>query len=229
MTILLFRKSGQVGWELQRSLAALGELTALKFDSEDLCGDFTNPEGLAAAVRHVVPDVIVNAAARTAIDNAESGSDLARTINAAARGARAREAKTLGAWLVHYSTDYVFDGSGTRPEVDATGQLSLYGATKLEGKQAIRAPDRHHLILRTGWVYAAGGANFAKTMLRFACERERLTVIDFARRAGLDIKVQTDAIAPLPTSVFPTLLRRPANSRLATDKLQNAFGHTLPH
>ena len=180
MKILLFGKSGQVGWELQRSLAVLGHVTALDHDSTDHCGDFSNPEGIAATVRALKPDVIVNAAAHTAVDKAESEPELARLLNATTPGVLAREAAALGAWLVHYSTDYVFDGSGTRPwvETDTPAPLSVYGRTKLEGEQLIQQSGAKHLILRTSWVYAARGGNFAKTMLRLAQERERLTVID---------------------------------------------------
>lgn len=180
MNILLFGKGGQVGWELQRSLAVLGNVTALDHDSTDHCGDFANPEGVAATVRALKPDVIVNAAAHTAVDKAESEPELARLLNATTPGVLAREAAALGAWLVHYSTDYVFDGSGTRPwvETDTPAPLSVYGRTKLEGEQLIQQSGAKHLILRTSWVYAARGGNFAKTMLRLAQERERLTVID---------------------------------------------------
>ncbi|MBP8147075.1 MAG: dTDP-4-dehydrorhamnose reductase [Acidovorax sp.] len=180
MNILLFGKGGQVGWELQRSLAVLGHVTALDHDSTDHCGDFANPEGIAATVRALQPDVIVNAAAHTAVDKAESEPELARLLNATTPGVLAREAAALGAWLVHYSTDYVFDGSGTRPwvETDTPAPLSVYGRTKLEGEQLIQQSGAKHLILRTSWVYAARGGNFAKTMLRLAQERERLTVID---------------------------------------------------
>ena len=181
MRILLLGKNGQVGWELQRSLAPLGELTALdRHGADGLCGDLGNPEGIAATVRAVQPQLIVNAAAYTAVDQAESEPELARRINAAAPAVLAREAAAGGALLVHYSTDYVFDGSGQRRwrEDDATAPLSVYGQTKLEAEQAILASGCAHLILRTSWVYAARGGNFAKTMLRLAQERERLTVID---------------------------------------------------
>lgn len=179
MRVLLFGKGGQLGWELQRSLAPLGDVVAVDFDSSDHCGDFTDQEELAATVRAVRPDVIVNAAAHTAVDKAESEPELVRAINALAPGVLAREAAALGAWLVHYSTDYVFDGSGegARVETDPTGPLSVYGATKLEGEALVQASGAKHLIFRTSWVYAARGANFAKTMLRLARERERLTVI----------------------------------------------------
>jgi len=180
MKILLFGKGGQVGWELQRALSSLGELIALDNDSTDLCGDFTNLPGLAQTVRSVHPDVIVNAAAHTAVDKAESEPELARTINALAPEVLAREAAALGAWLVHYSTDYVFDGSGDTPwvETDATGPLSVYGSNKLESEMLIAQHCPRHLIFRTSWVYAARGGNFAKTMLRLGQERDKLTVIN---------------------------------------------------
>ena len=182
MKILLFGKGGQIGWELQRSLAPLGEVIALDSAGDPAaqwCGDFKNLPGLAATVRTVAPDVIVNAAAYTAVDKAESEPDLARTINALAPGVLADEAQKLGAWLVHYSTDYVFDGSGTAPwrETDLTRPLSIYGQTKREGELAAVRCARH-LIFRTSWVYAARGDNFAKTMLRLAQERETLSVIN---------------------------------------------------
>ena len=180
MNILLFGKNGQVGWELQRSLAVLGEVTALDFDSTTHCGDFSNPAGIADTVRALRPDVIVNAAAHTAVDKAESEPELAQLLNATTPGVLAQEAAKIGAWLVHYSTDYVFDGSSSQPwsESDTPAPLSVYGRTKWEGERLIQASGAKHLILRTSWVYAARGANFAKTMLRLAQERERLTVID---------------------------------------------------
>ncbi len=186
MHILLLGKGGQVGWELQRALAPLGQVTALDFDTPgpaaapDLRADFSQPEQVAALVRAVRPDVIVNAAAHTAVDKAESEPDLARAINTTTPGLVARAAADLGALLVHYSTDYVFDGSGTaaRDEAAATAPLSVYGRTKLEGEQVIQASGCRHLIFRTSWVYAARGGNFAKTMLRLAAERDQLKVID---------------------------------------------------
>ncbi len=180
MKILLLGKNGQVGWELQRSLAPLGEVLALDRHSTDFCGDLSQPERLAQTVRDWRPNVIVNAAAHTAVDKAESEPDLARCLNATAPAALAQAAADIGAWLVHYSTDYVFNGQGEQAwqEGDATGPLSVYGQTKLEGEQHIAASGCQHLIFRTSWVYAARGGNFAKTMLRLAAERERLTVID---------------------------------------------------
>ena len=283
MRVLLLGKNGQVGWELQRSLALLGDLVALDSRSPaPWSADLSKPESLAATVRGVAPQIIVNAAAYTAVDKAEAEPDLARRINATAPGVLAREAAACGAWLVHYSTDYVFDGSGSTPWVEdsPTGPLSVYGRTKLEGEQLIRESGCQHLIFRTSWVFAARGGNFPKTMLRLAKERSRLTVIDdqigaptgadvladltahalrtalrdrqvagtyhavaagetswhgyaqhviaFARAVGQDIKVDADAIEPVPTSAFPTPARRPGNSRLSTEKLRRTFGVTLP-
>jgi dTDP-4-dehydrorhamnose reductase len=282
MKILLFGKNGQVGWELQRSLAPLGELIALDSASREMCGDFANPAELARTVRRVAPDVIVNAAAYTAVDKAESEVELARTVNALAPGVLAEEALRANSWLIHYSTDYVFDGSGDKPwlETDATAPLNVYGATKLEGEQLIQQSGCRHLILRTSWVYGARGGNFIRTMLRLARERDSLNiiddqigsptgadlladvtahairtalqrpevsglyhvvaggeiswhgyarfVIDFAERAGIDIKVPLDAIMPVLTSAFPTPAKRPHNSRMDTGKLQQTFDLHLP-
>jgi dTDP-4-dehydrorhamnose reductase len=282
MRILLFGKNGQVGWELQRSLAPLGELIALDEDSNDLCGDLTDLGGLARTVRAVAPDVIVNAAAHTAVDKAESEQQLVRTINALAPAVLAQEAGNLNALLIHYSTDYVFDGSGEKPwlETDPTAPLNVYGATKLESEQLIQKSACHHLIFRTSWVYGARGSNFAKTMLRLAGERDSLNVIDdqvgaptgadlladvtahairtalqrpeltglyhlvaagetswhgytnfvidFARRAGIAIKVAPEAINAVPTSAFLTPAKRPHNSRMDTTKLRSTFELNLP-
>ena len=282
MKILLLGKKGQVGWELQRSLASLGEVLALDRHSTPYCGDLSQTERLAQTVLDWRPDVIVNAAAHTAVDKAESEPELARCLNATAPAALAQAAAQIGALLVHYSTDYVFNGQGDQPwqEGDATGPLSVYGQTKREGEQAIVASGCAHLIFRTSWVYAARGGNFAKTMLRLAAERERLTVIDdqFGAPTGADLIADVTAhairaslqqpalgglyhlvasgqttwhgyashviaqarllqpslalkvseIAPVPTSAFPTPAQRPLNSRLATHKLQDAFGLVLP-
>jgi dTDP-4-dehydrorhamnose reductase len=282
MKILLFGKNGQVGWELQRSLAPLGEVVALSSDNRELCGDFTDVDGIAQTVRTVAPDVIVNAAAYTAVDKAESEPELARTINALAPGVLAQEAGRSNAWLIHYSTDYVFDGSGEEPwlETDDTAPLNVYGSTKLEGEQLIRQSGCRHLIFRTAWVYGARGGNFAKTMLRLARERDSLTVIndqfgaptgadlladvtahairmalprpemsglyhlvaggvttwhgyagfviDFARQAGIPLKVAADAIKPVPTTAYPTPARRPLNSRMSAARMQQNFDLHLP-
>ena len=197
--ILLFGKGGQVGWELQRSLAPLGEVVAVDFDSTDFCGDFTNLAGLAETIRQVKPNIIVNAAAHTAVYKAESEPDLARTINALAPGVIAAESQKLGAWLVHYSTDYVFDGSGNQAwkETDTPAPLSVYGQTKLEGERAVAANCAKHLIFRTSWVFAARGGNFAKTMLRLAKERDSLNVIDdqIGAPTGADLLADITALA----------------------------------
>jgi dTDP-4-dehydrorhamnose reductase len=282
MKILLLGKNGQVGWALQRSLAPLGELVALDAQSQIHCGDLSNLAGLAQTVRDVAPDVIVNAAAYTAVDKAESEPVLAHAINALAPGVLAQEAKRCGAWLVHFSTDYVFDGSGKQAwlEDDATAPLSVYGASKLAGEQAIMAVACQHLIFRTSWVYGARGNNFAKTMLKLAQERDSLKVvndqigaptgadlladvtahaistalqqpnvsglyhlvasgetswheyatlvIEYARQAGLPIKVAQTAIHAVPSSEFATVAKRPLNSRLNTSKLQQTFNLYLP-
>lgn len=182
MKIILLGPDGQVGWELRRALAPLGEVIALARGdgSTGTCGDLAHPDALAATVRAIRPDIVVNAGAYTAVDKAESDAETARTVNALAPGALARTMADLGGWLLHYSTDYVFDGSGNEPrnEDAPTGPLSVYGRTKLEGEDLIRASGCRHLILRTSWVHAARGGNFARTMLRLAAERERLTVID---------------------------------------------------
>ena len=212
MKILLFGKSGQVGWELQRSLAPLGQLTALDRHSTNHCGDLSNLPGIAVTVRALRPDVIVNAAAHTAVDKAESEFELARTVNALAPSVLAQEAAKLGALLVHYSTAYVFDGSGSRPwtEADAPAPLSVYGLTKLEGEQAVQSACPHHLILRTSWVYAVRGGNFVKTMLRLAQERERLTVIDdqFGAPTGADL------LADVTAHAIRQVLKRPNDAGL---------------
>ena len=208
MKILLLGKNGQVGWELQRSLAPLGEVTALDRNSTDFCGDLGNLTGLRETVQRLRPQVIVNAAAHTAVDKAESEPELARLINATAPGVLAQEAHQLGAWLVHYSTDYVFDGSGSQPwvETDTPAPLSVYGNTKLEGEQLIAQHCPKHLIFRTSWVYAARGGNFAKTMLRLARERERLTVIDDQWGAPTGAEL----IADVTAHAIRQVLQRPA-------------------
>jgi dTDP-4-dehydrorhamnose reductase len=282
LTILLFGCNGQVGSELQKTLQPLGKVVALDVNSSEFCGDFTKPEAIAETIRRVKPDVIVNAAAYTAVDKAESEPELAFLINAQTPDILAQEAEKVGAWLIHYSTDYVFDGSGDRPwkESDTPNPLSVYGASKLQGERNIAANCSKHIIFRTSWVYAAQGANFAKTMLRLAQERESLSVvddqigaptgarllarltadvipeamqnpslaglyhaaaagetswygyarfvIDGARQRGVAIKVGDENIRPVTSDQFPTPAKRPANSRLDTSKLQQAFDIELP-
>ena len=180
MKILLLGKNGQVGWELQRSLAPLGEVLALDRNSSSHCGDLSNLEGLADTVRVFRPDVVVNAAAYTAVDKAESDQSTANLINALAPEALARACAAIGAYLVHFSTDYVFDGAGQKPwlESDATGPLNVYGHSKLAGEKGIAKQGAKHVIFRTSWVYGTEGGNFAKTMLRLAQEREKMAVIN---------------------------------------------------
>lgn len=200
MKILLLGRNGQVGWELQRSLSTLGEVIALASDSNHnpvgLCGDLSDLAGLAQTVRRVAPKIIVNAAAYTAVDKAETQTELAHTVNTKAPAVLANEAKQLDAWLVYYSTDYVFNGSGSTPwrEDDATGPLSIYGRTKLEGEKAVGNWAKH-LIFRTSWVYSARGGNFAKTMLRLASEREQFQVIDDQWGAPTSAELLADVTA----------------------------------
>ena len=295
--ILLLGPNGQVGWELQRSLAPLGPVLALDrhgLSPEEvspwvrgpapsrLSGDLTDLEALTRTLHALRPDVIVNAAAHTAVDKAESEPALARRLNAEAPQVLAQAAQDMGSWLVHYSTDYVFDGSGTEPwrEDAPTGPLNTYGQTKLDGELAIQSSACRHLIFRTSWVYGSRGGNFAKTMLRLAQERERLTVIDdqWGAPTGADLIADVTAhalkqvwaqdgesglyhlvaggettwhgyaswaieqaqrlaperpwavreIAPVPTSAFPTPARRPHNSRLNTQAVQQRFGVQMP-
>ncbi len=180
MKILLFGGNGQVGWELQRSLIPLGELIALNSASENYCGDLTNLTGIKQTIRKIVPDIIVNAAAYTAVDKAENEPELAKILNAEAPGVLAQEAKQINARLIHYSTDYVFNGTGDQPylETDPTEPLNVYGKTKLEGEKNIQTSGCSHLIFRTSWVYATYGNNFIRTMLRLAQHRDKLTIVN---------------------------------------------------
>lgn len=181
ITILLFGKNGQVGWELQRSLAPLGKVIALdRTGQEGQCGDISDLDGLRNTIEQINPDILINAAGYTAVDLAQSEPEQAATLNHHAPALMAELMKAQGGCLVHYSTDYVFDGSGNQPwkEADSTGPLNVYGATKLAGEQAIQASGCQYLIFRTSWVYASRGNNFAKTMLRLAQERETLNVIN---------------------------------------------------
>jgi dTDP-4-dehydrorhamnose reductase len=276
LNLLLLGKNGQLGWELQRSLSALGTVTALGHSE----ADFSQPETLAALVAQHQPQVIVNAAAYTAVDKAQSDAAIAHAVNATAPAALAQAAKASGALLVHYSTDYVFNGSGHLPwtETDATAPLNVYGASKLAGEQAIIDSACMHLIFRTSWVYAARGGNFAKTMLRLAQERDTLNVINdqygaptgadwladmtahaiiqacadpnklglyhavaagettwhgyasevIAQASKLGYVIKTTQINAVATTAFPTPAKRPGNSRLNTEKLQQTFGLICP-
>ncbi len=207
MKILLLGKNGQVGWELQRSLAPLGELLALDRSSTSHCGDLSNLDGLAQTVREFRPDVVVNAAAYTAVDKAETDSQTAFLVNELAPEALSSVCAATGAYLVHFSTDYVFDGSGQSPwlETDATAPLNVYGHSKLAGEKGIAKQGAKHVIFRTSWVYGTEGGNFAKTMLRLAQERDRMTVINdqYGAPTGAALLADVTALA-LQASQPPT-------------------------
>ncbi|MCL5498594.1 dTDP-4-dehydrorhamnose reductase [Phytobacter palmae] len=209
MKILLIGKNGQVGWELQRSLSTLGELVAVDFFDTELCGDLTKPEGIAQTIRAVQPDVVVNAAAHTAVDKAESEKELAQQLNASSVEIIAKETAALGALLIHYSTDYVFNGQGEhyRTENEQPEPLNVYGESKLAGELAITGHNSRHLIFRTSWVYATRGANFAKTMLRLAKEKEQLSIINDQHGAptGAELLADCTAIAIRATVQDSTL------------------------
>ncbi len=281
MKILLTGRNGQVGFELRRALAPLGEVVAV---DQATC-NLADADAVRALVREVAPDVIVNPAAYTAVDKAESDRDAAYAVNAVAPGVLGAEAERLGALVVHFSTDYVFDGAkdGAYTEDDVPAPQGVYGASKLAGELALAAATPRHLILRTSWVVGAHGGNFAKTMLRLAAERDRLTVVAdqfgaptsaalladlvaqlvrqhqrerapsfpygtyhvaasgetswhaYARfvvaqalAAGKTLKAGPDDIHPLTTAQYPTPARRPANSRLDTQRFRTAFGLRLP-
>ena len=283
MKLLVTGANGQVGWELARSLMPLGDVIAL---DRSRC-DLSRPETLAALVADLAPDVIVNAAAYTAVDKAESEEALATTINGTAPGELARAAKTVGALLVHYSTDYVFDGTKTAPytEDDPVAPVNAYGRSKLAGEVAIRESGCDHLILRTTWVFASRGGNFVRTMLRLGAEREQLRVVAdqhgaptwarniadataqivaqaqrerrertfasgifnltsagetswhgfaeaifaTARTALPDLALKVAIVEPIPASAYPVPAARPANSRLAADRLAARFAIAMPH
>lgn len=282
LKLLLTGVNGQVGFELRRSLAMLGDVLAV---GQVQC-NLSNPAAIRQLVQNYRPNVIVNPAAYTAVDKAESNPLVASAVNADAPQVLGEEAQKIGALVVHYSTDYVFDGrkDGAYTELDPTNPRSVYGATKLAGELALQATGAKHLILRTSWVVGAHGGNFAKTMIRLAAERDQLSivadqfgaptsaalladitahlvrehqknggagfaygtyhavadgvtnwheyacyVIERARAAGQPVLVAPDAILPITTADYPTPAQRPANSQLATAKLQQTFGLHLPH
>lgn len=281
MRILLTGKQGQVGFELQRALAPLGEVHAVDYAECDLA----DTSAISVLVRSVKPDLVINPGAYTAVDKAESEPELAHAVNAVAPGVLGEEAAKLGAWVVHYSTDYVFDGAkrGAYTEEDLTNPLSVYGRTKRAGEIALKESGARHLIFRTSWVVGARRNNFAKTMLRLALERESLNVVadqygvptsaalladvtallvrqrqregdedfpfglyhlvpggetnwcEYARfvlsealAAGRPLKLLPDAIRAIPSSEYPSIAKRPANSRLDTTKLRRCFDLELP-
>ena len=284
MKILLFGKDGQVGWELRRSLSYLGDLVCLGRKEADL----QNLPALRGIIQHHQPDILVNAAAYTAVDNAESDHSTAQAINAIAVGVLAEEAAKHNAWIVHYSTDYVYDGTKSSPylESDVKSPLSVYGTTKREGDELICKHNSKHLIFRTGWVYAARGRNFVKTVLALAQKRDDLRIIDDqfgaptsagliadvtafiiylvtqqsnqwrndlagtyhlvaagetnwfgvaqfvleqAEARDLPIRVKASQLLAISTDKYQLIAKRPKNSRMATDKLRQAFGIQLPH
>lgn len=277
--ILLFGKNGQLGWELQHSLAAFGELIALdRRGDEGLCGDLANLPGLSDTIEKLRPDIIVNAAAYTAVDKAEQEADSAQQINALAPQCMAQLAAQTGALLVHYSTDYVFDGRAENAysEDAETGPLNTYGQTKLAGEKAIQQSGCRHLIFRTSWIYAARGKNFMNTMLQLGKSRDALNIVSdqigaptparlvaeitaqslrnqlasglyhlttsghtswhgfageilrLAREAGEPLSISAENVQPIPSSAYPVAAKRPLNSRLALDKIQQALCINLP-
>lgn len=199
MRILLFGKNGQIGWELKRALSPLGEVTALSSKDEIHCGDLSNVLGIAETIRKLHPDVVVNAAAYTDVDDAESEPELSYLLNAEVVEVIAKETAKINALFVHYSTDYVFDGSGKeyRVETDNTVPLNVYGNTKLAGEYALRLYNPRHLIFRTSWVYSLRGKNFAKTILRLAKEKENLSIVNdqFGAPTGAELLADCTALA----------------------------------
>ena len=276
--ILVTGKNGQVGYELQRTLMPLGSVVAVDRQLMDL----GNSDSIRRVIAQIKPDVIVNAAAYTAVDKAESDQQTAMQINGIASGVLAKEAQKLGALLIHYSTDYVYDGTkdGIYVETDSTNPVNYYGLSKLAGEQAIQASNVDYLILRTSWIYGARGKNFLLTMWRLMRERETLNVIDdqhgaptwsrliaevtahIVKQAIFERKVTTftsgiyhltssgettwygfalkiaeltsekydlkiKKIEKIPTSQYPTVIKRPHNSRISTQALSERFSLTL--
>lgn len=221
MTLLLLGAGGQLGWELARSLQPLGEVVA----ADRTRADLSRPASLHALVDSVAPDVIVNAAAYTAVDRAEEESALAFAINARAPGELADAARRTGALLVHYSTDYVFDGSGASPrdERAPTAPLNCYGRSKLAGEQAVASAGADWLVLRTSWIYAARGRNFLRTMLRLAAERERLEVVADQVGAPTPARLVADATAQI---VAKAVLER-ASGRFTSELLHLCAAGTV--
>jgi dTDP-4-dehydrorhamnose reductase len=176
MKILLTGKNGQVGWELNRSLSRLGTIFALGRNDMDL----SKPESLGPVIQDIRPDIIINAAAYTAVDKAESESELAMTVNGIAPGVIAEEAKKIGAGMIHYSTDYIFDGKANSPykEESATCPLNVYGKSKLAGEKAVAQASKNHIILRTSWVYSLRGRNFLLTMQKLSQTRNLIKIVD---------------------------------------------------
>jgi dTDP-4-dehydrorhamnose reductase len=204
--ILLTGKNGQIGWELQRTLAPLGDIVIVGHQEMDLA----DPDSIRKVIREVRPGLIVNAAAYTAVDKAESEPDLAIAINGVAPGIVAEEAKRLKAAIIHYSTDYVFDGTKERPyaEDDAPNPLNVYGKTKLAGERAIQATGAPYLILRTSWVYGARGRNFLLTVLRLARERDELKIVDDQIGAPTWSRLLAEVTSQIVAQSFSPLCRQ---------------------
>jgi dTDP-4-dehydrorhamnose reductase len=211
MRILLTGVTGQVGTALRAPLECAGSLIAA--DRSQL--DLARPELVASVLDRIAPDLIINPAAYTAVDRAEDESELAFRVNAEAPGEMARWAAACGVPLFHFSTDYVFDGGGGRPwrEDDATGPLSVYGASKLAGEEAIRSAGGPHLVIRTSWVYAATGANFLRTIARLARERDELAIVADQIGAPTSARLIADAVAKIVGNPGPPLIERLRASR----------------
>lgn len=227
MKILLLGPNGQVGWELQRALAPLGEiLVAGRTTTPPLAGDLEHVEPLSRTVREQQPDIIVNAAAYTAVDAAETDTARAHLINTIAPGALADEAARLGALLVHFSTDYVFDGTGEHPwtEEHQAAPVNAYGKTKLEGENLVRQSGCRHLIFRTSWVYAARAHNFLRTMLRLACEKDKLRIVNDQAGAPTGAELIADITAH---AIRQTYSGRNINGtfHLAADGITTWYGY----
>lgn len=210
MKILLLGKNGQVGWELQRSFSPLGELIALgKNETSSLCGDITNEIGITKTINLIKPTIIVNAAAYTAVDNAEKESETSFLVNAHALERLAAEALANDAWLIHYSTDYVFNGRGSTPwlESDNPDPVNMYGKGKLAGEKIIQASGCKHLIFRTSWVYGLIGNNFVKTILRLSKEKETLSIVadQIGAPTGADLLADVTAYCALQALNNPSL------------------------
>jgi dTDP-4-dehydrorhamnose reductase len=207
MKILLFGKDGQVGFELNKSLTSLGELISLGRGSISYCGDLTNLDGISQSIRDIRPNIILNAAAYTEVDKAEEEPGLAFSINADALAVIAKETKELNALLIHYSTDYVFDGSGDQPwsETDKTAPLNSYGSSKLKGEEFIQNSGCNHLILRASWVYGVHGNNFMKTILRLANERNELRLVT----DQIGVPTSARMLAELTASIIHPAIKEP--------------------
>ena len=227
MKILLFGADGQVGWQLRRSLAVLGEVVALDRGSRAPCGDLNDAQGIAAAVSDLAPDVVVNAAAATDVDRLEDEPERAFAVNAAAPQALARAAARRGAWMVHYSSDYVYDGGGERPwrESDATAPLSVYGRSKCAGDEAVVREAPRHLVLRSSWIFDSWGDNFARRILAAAATRDELAVVDDQWGAPTRAALLADVTA----HVLRTLAAAPDTDALAGVYHVAAAGCTTWH